>query len=95
MQGQAGGLFEPTKKDHKMSYDFKPTYHIGMTPEGYHINGAKKQNAKKPKPKQIAQHLTTWIIHLEDLMLAGDTKAEAILKAFYDRKYNARYLGAK
>ena len=78
-----------------MSYDFKPTYHIGMTPEGYYMNGAKKQNVQKRRPKQIAQHITTWLTHLEDLMLAGDTKAEAILKAFYDRKYNARYLGAK
>jgi len=79
-----------------MSYDFKPTYHIGMTPEGRYNwigKGASKQIARRPK--QIAQHVTTWLTHLEDLMLAGDTKAEAILKAFYDRKYNARYLGAK
>ena len=75
-----------------MSYDFKPTYHIGMTPEGYHINGAKKRAAKKPR--QVMQHIDTWLTHLEDLMLVGDMKAEAMLKDFYDRKYNARYLGA-
>ena len=78
-----------------MSYDFKPNHHIGMTPEGYYINGVKKQKTIAVKPKQVAQHITTWLTHLEDLMLQGDMKAEAMLKAFYDRKYNARYLGAK
>ena len=26
-----------------MSYDFTPTHHIGMTPEGYHIGAAPKK----------------------------------------------------
>ena len=83
-----------------MSYDFKPNHHIGMTPEGYllsnaYISGVKKQKTIAVKPKQVAQHITTWLTHLEDLMFQGDMKAEAMLKAFYDRKYNARYLGAK
>ena len=77
-----------------MSYDFSPNHHIGMTPQGYYIGGAKKQRAKKPKPKQISQHINTWLTHLENLMDQGDMRAEAMLKAFYDRKYNARYLGA-
>ena len=76
-----------------MSYDFRPNHHIGMTAQGYYVggvNGAKKQ--RTIKPKQIYHHVTTWLTHLEDLMLQGDVKAEAMLKAFYDRKYNARYL---
>tara|TARA_R110002050_G_scaffold142521_1_gene267747 strand:+ start:672 stop:917 length:246 start_codon:yes stop_codon:yes gene_type:complete len=78
-----------------MSYDFRRNHHIGMTPEGYHANyglakGASKQKAKRPK--QISQHIDTWLIHLENLMLDGDVEAKLTLKAFYDRKYNARYL---
>jgi len=77
-----------------MSYDFSPNHHIGMTPQGYYIGGAKKQKTKKPKPKQVMDHIVTWLTHLEGLMDQGDMRAEAMLKAFYDRKYNARYLGA-
>ena len=76
-----------------MSYDFRPNHHIGMTAQGYYIGGAKGAAKQKTiKPKQISQHINTWLTYLEDLMFQGDVKAEAMLKAFYDRKYNARYL---
>ena len=66
-----------------------------MTPEGrYNWIGKGAAKQRTIKPKQISQHITTWLIHLENLMFDGDVKAEAMLKAFYDRKYNARYLGA-
>lgn len=32
-----------------MSYDFKPTYHIGMTPEGYYIGTARRRPIATPK----------------------------------------------
>ena len=35
-----------------MSYDFKPTHHIGMTPEGYFIGGHRTRLASKPSPKR-------------------------------------------
>tara|TARA_R110001606_G_scaffold51079_1_gene127550 strand:+ start:469 stop:690 length:222 start_codon:yes stop_codon:yes gene_type:complete len=73
-----------------MSYDFTPTQHIGMTPQGYYAGGAKKR--KTIKPKQIAQHLNNWLAHLENLMDQGDAKAEKMLRDFYKTKERSRFL---
>ena len=73
-----------------MSYDFTPTYHIGMTAEGHYTGSAKKRKVRayrrSIKPKQAAQHINNWLMHLENLMDQGDLNAEATLQDFYDRK---------
>jgi len=69
-----------------MSYDFKPNYDHVTFPNQY-----KKSEPIKKRPKQISQHVTAWLTHLENLMLDGNKKAELTLKDFYDRKYLNRY----
>ncbi len=69
-----------------MSYDFIPNYDHVTFPSQY-----KKDKPIKKLSKQVYYHVTTWLTHLENLMLDGDKKAELTLKAFYDRKYLNRY----
>ena len=57
-----------------MSYDFKPTHHIGMTAQGYYIGGATKRKAIKPKPNGL-QALS--LHELRKLCFAKDTPAIA------------------
>jgi hypothetical protein len=76
--------------EYKMSYDFTPNQHVGMTSHGYYLGRAKKR--KIIKPKQIAQHLNNWLAHLENLMDQGDVKAEKMLQDFYETKARSRGL---
>ena len=79
-------LATKTERENKMSYDFIPNYDHVTFPTQYKVDPPRKK-----RPKQIYAHVTAWLTHLENLMFAGDKKAELTLKAFYDRKYLNRY----
>ena len=56
-----------------MSYDFKPTYHIGMTPEGYYI-GTPRKKAPAAKPAKTGIQLIS-THDLRQRCFAGDQEA--------------------
>lgn len=55
-----------------MSYDFKPTHHIGMTPQGYFQTGRVTKPKTEPRP---LQHLTDGALRLR--CARGDVEALA------------------
>lgn len=61
-----------------MSYDFTPTHHIGMTPEGYYIGGHRTRRTAKPAPKRTGPYVkyTDGALRLECAKGVADAIAE-------------------